>query len=258
VLQFPRIDPVIVELGPLQLRWYGLMYILGFAASYFLFLRQVRDRGLHLSKALVQDLYFWLIVGLLVGARVGYVLFYNLPYYLEHPLEALAFWRGGMSFHGGLLGVLLSGYWFCRRRGLSLLPMADAFVPTTPPGLFFGRLGNFINAELYGRPTELPWGMVFPDAGPQPRHPSQLYEAALEGLLLFALMCYLRGRIRFPGGLLAAFLVLYGTLRFLAEFFREPDPQLGLILGPFSMGQVLSALMVAAGFALFVRQRKRR
>ena len=251
MIPFPRISPTIVRIGPFEIRWYGLMYIFGFLASYLLFRYQVKKKKPEgITPQIVENLYFWLILALVVGARLGYVLFYNPGFYIREPLKIFAVWEGGMSFHGGLIGVVITGVLFTRAYRLDFRLMADLFVPTIPPGLFFGRMGNFINGELYGRVTDAPWGMIFPEGGNVPRHPSQLYEAFLEGILLFLVLWFLKDRIKKRGMLLPVFLILYGLFRFLVEFTRQPDPQLGFILGPFTMGQVLSALMFLAGLAL--------
>jgi phosphatidylglycerol:prolipoprotein diacylglycerol transferase len=230
------------------------MYVLGFAAAYFLILKQRRAQRLGLKGAVLQDMFFYAAIGIIVGARLGYILFYQLSSfsdYLQHPLEIIAIWHGGMSFHGGLIGALLAGILFCRRRGLPYWEVADAVTVTAPIGLGLGRLGNFINGELFGRATEVPWAMVFPSGGPMPRHPSQLYEAALEGLLLFIILWKLKDREFRPGTLVSVFLVGYGVIRFILEFFRQPDPQVGLLWNFLSMGQVLCLAMIIAGFILY-------
>jgi phosphatidylglycerol---prolipoprotein diacylglyceryl transferase len=242
-----HVDPILVDFGPIQVTWYGMMYVFAFLLSYLLVRYQMRKRDFGISREQVDDLYLYLILGLIVGARLGYVLFYDLKGYLVDPLEIVAVWRGGMSFHGGLIGVLLTGILFCEKRKLSFWKVADLFIVTAPVGLGLGRIGNFINGELYGRVTEVPWGIIFPRGGPLPRHPSQLYESALEGLILFLILWFVKDRKHPDGGLLAVFLLLYGLFRFFVEFFREPDPQLGFIIGPFSMGQVLCFFMIAAG-----------
>lgn len=251
-MQFPKIDPVFLRLGPLEFRWYGLMYIVGFICAYFLVLRGVKRKQLPLSTDDVADLIFSLALGVILGGRLGYVLFYNFSYYVSHPLKVFAVWEGGMSFHGGLIGVILAGLYIARRKKISFFTLADLCAPAGPIGLGLGRLGNFINGELFGRPTDLPWGMIFPGGGGVPRHPSQLYEAVLEGPVLFSLLWLLQRKPRSTGVVFWAFVSGYGLFRFFVEFFREPDPQLGLVLGPFSMGQLLSfpmflfgALMVA-------------
>jgi phosphatidylglycerol:prolipoprotein diacylglycerol transferase len=262
MLPYPQIDPVIFGLGPLKVRWYGLMYVLGFAAVYFLVAFQIRKYRFNFIKDHFEDLNFALIIGLILGARLGYVAFYNPAYYLAHPGEIVAIWQGGMSFHGALLGLLAAGWLFCRRQAIPFLKTADLYVVTVPIGLGLGRIGNFINGELYGRVAEVPWSMVFPTGGPLPRHPSQLYEFLLEGVLLFIILWALKSvhyRRQWPSGtLLAAFLVGYGLLRSFAELFREPDVQLGFLAGHLTMGQTLSGLMVLAGATIFYLTRRKR
>lgn len=254
MLPYPEIDPVILQIGPLALRWYGLMYVLGFGATYFLVQRQIRRHNLRDLAPLFENLNMVLLVSLVLGGRLGYVLFYNFSYYLHHPLQIANTLAGGMSFHGALLGVLVGGIWFCRRHHVSFLKTADIYVATIPVGLGLGRIGNFINGELYGRVTEMPWGMVFPGGGQLPRHPSQLYEAALEGVLLFILLHWMADFKRKKGwghgSILAFFLVYYGILRSFAELFREPDGHIGLLAGFISRGQLLSIAMVGAGLLL--------
>jgi phosphatidylglycerol:prolipoprotein diacylglycerol transferase len=250
-------NPIFLEFGPVRLSWYGLMYVFGFLASYLLVRYQIKRKDFGISRFEVDDLYFYSILGLILGARLGYVLFYNLKMYLDNPLEIPAFWHGGMSFHGGLIGVLLAGILFCWKNKKSFWRLADLVIVTAPIGLGLGRVGNFINGELYGRVTQVPWGMVFAQGGPLPRHPSQLYESALEGGVLFLILWFMKDR-KFPAGsLLALFLFLYGVFRFFLEFFREPDVQLGFILGPFTMGQVLCSIMIAGGILLWVYLKKR-
>lgn len=254
MLPFPEINPNIVEIGPIKIRWYGLMYILGFLASYFLITRQKKSREVGLRGQTLQNLILFTAMGLVIGARLGYVLFYqftNYGYYIQNPLEIVAVWHGGMSFHGGLLGALLAGVIFCRKNSLPVLKVADILIVTAPVGLALGRIGNFINGELFGRPSSVPWAMVFPGGGPVARHPSQLYEAALEGIVLFGLLWLLKDRSWRPGAMVCLFLAGYGALRFFVEFFREPDPQLGLFFGFLSMGQILCIGMMAASIALW-------
>lgn len=253
------------------------MYALGFAASYLLVKFQLEKKGkgqeekgqgargkglgekeTAYPEIFLDSLFTWLILGLILGARVGYVLFYDFGNYLKDPLEIFAVWHGGMSFHGGMIGTLLAGYLCCRKYRVDFLSMADLVIVTAPIGLGLGRLGNFINGELFGRVTDAPWGMIFPAGGPFPRHPSQLYEFALEGVLLFIILWALKDRKFASGSLCAFFLILYGLFRFLVEFFREPDVQLGFIAGPFTMGQILSAFTAAAGIALFLLRRRSR
>ncbi len=252
-----NINPILIELGPFRLSWYGLMYVFGFAASYLLVQYQMKRKDFGISKLEVENLYFYLILGLVIGARLGYVLFYDLPMYLADPFEIVAIWHGGMSFHGGLIGVLIVAIVFCWKNKRSFWKVADLVIVTAPIGLALGRIGNFINGELWGRATRVPWGMIFPKGGPLPRHPSQLYESALEGWLLFAILWYLKDKRLPAGGLLAVFLFLYGAFRFFVEFFREPDVQLGFVLGSFTMGQVLCTLMMVGGIVLWVCLKRR-
>jgi len=245
-------NPILIELGPIRVSWYGLMYVLGFFASYLLVLYQMKKKDFGVSKLEVENLFFYLILGLIIGARLGYVLFYDLKLYLKDPLEIFAIWHGGMSFHGGLIGVLIVGILFSWRNKKSFWKIADLFIVTAPIGLGLGRIGNFINGELYGRVTRVPWGMIFKNGGSLPRHPSQLYESGLEGGVLFLILWFLKDKKLPDGGLLAAFLSLYGLFRFFVELFREPDPQLGFILGPFTMGQTLSSFMIVGGIVLFL------
>lgn len=256
MLSFPQIDPVIIGLGPLKIRWYGLMYVLGFMASWFLVRYQIRTLQLKQLEAEFENLNFTLIICLVLGGRLGYVFFYNASYYLQYPLEILATWHGGMSFHGGVLGIIIGGFIFCRKKGLNFLETADIYVITTPIGLGLGRIGNFINGELYGRVSDVPWAVVFPGGGPLARHPSQLYEAVLEGALLFVICWRLRA-VKLKkhwghGTLLAAFLGIYGVFRIIIEFFREPDAHIGFMAGFVTRGQLLSAVMICAGFVLFI------
>jgi phosphatidylglycerol:prolipoprotein diacylglycerol transferase len=250
MLSFPAINPTIITVGPLQIRWYGVMYIFGFLASYLLVRYQIRKKQLDIDAGVVNDLYLFLIIGLIIGARLGYVVFYNLPFYLSNPLKLLAVWEGGMSFHGGLIGVIISGLLYVRKRKTDFWQLADLVVVTAPIGLGLGRLGNFINAELYGRTTTVPWGMVFPSGGELPRHPSQLYECLLEGVLLFAILWWIKDFHFKRGTVFCLFFVLYSIFRFSVEFFREPDPQIGFIFSFLTMGQVLSILMCIGGFLL--------
>jgi phosphatidylglycerol:prolipoprotein diacylglycerol transferase len=247
------------------------MYLIGFLSSYFLVRRQVRE--LHANAAdnskgtieedykQVEGMFFFLVMGVVLGGRLGYVIFYNLSWYLQHPTDIIATWHGGMSFHGGAAGAIIAGWLYCRKNGLDFLFWADRFVITAPVGLGFGRLGNFINGELYGRPTDVPWGMVFPDGGFIPRHPSQLYEAMLEGVLLFVILWPLRQRETAPGTLTGIFFMLYAMCRITVEFFREPDRQLGFILaGWLTMGQLLSLgfFIGGAGVLLYALKKKKK
>lgn len=265
MLPYPRIDPVIVQVGPLALRWYGFMYLCGFFAAFFLVKKQIREEFIASKpEKLAAELEFLdgiivaLIAGVILGGRLGYVLFYNLSYFINHPSEILATWHGGMSFHGGAFGVLTAGWIYCRRHGNDFFKWADRFCVTAPIGLGLGRLGNFINGELYGRPAGVPWAMIFPDGGFVPRHPSQLYEAFLEGVLLFCVLWSLRKKPWPSGRKTAIFFMAYGVIRIFVEFFREPDPQLGFVaFGWVTMGQVLSGAMIILGVLLWIfRKRK--
>lgn len=251
MISYPDISPELFRVGPFAVRWYGLMYLVGFVGSYCLVTYQIKRKGLNLNKDTVLSLYLYLIIGLVAGARLGYVIFYNFPLYLQHPLEILAVWQGGMSFHEGLLGSIASGILFCKKYRVNFWQMSDLLIVTAPIGLGLGRIGNFINGELYGRITDVPWGMVFPSGGPLPRHPSQLYEFFLEGIVLFTILWILKDRELRSGILTSVFAIAYGVFRFSMEFFREPDPQLGFILRSFTMGQLLSSIIVAVGFGVY-------
>jgi phosphatidylglycerol:prolipoprotein diacylglycerol transferase len=256
MIQYPHIDPEIFRIGPLAIRWYGLMYLIGFIASMFLVRHQIAKKKLRLGQDFVETLYSYLILGLLLGGRLGYVIFYNPGYYLEHPLEIVAIWQGGMAFHGALIGTVMAGLLFCKKAGADRLMIADMISLTVPIGLGLGRIGNFINAELYGRVTDVPWAMIFPGEV-LPRHPSQLYEFFLEGVLLFTILWTVKGRVR-KGTVTALFLILYGVFRTAVEFFREPDAQIGYILGFLTMGQILSGFMILAGIAVYMSARRQR
>jgi phosphatidylglycerol:prolipoprotein diacylglycerol transferase len=258
VLVHPNFDPVVFSVGPLAVRWYGLMYLAGFAAGWWLGTRRIVQGLAPITRVQLDDLLFAIVVGVILGGRLGYVLFYKPAYYLSHPLEILAIWQGGMSFHGGFLGVLLAVAFVAWRQRLHWWDLMDFIAPLVPLGIAAGRLGNFINGELWGRATDLPWGMVFRDAGPQPRHPSQLYEMALEGVALFALLWWFSSRPRPRMQVSAVFLIGYGAFRFLCEFAREPDAFLGFLALGLTMGQWLSAPMIAAGIVLFLWSRKAR
>ena len=252
-LAFPDIDPIAIQIGPLAIRWYALAYIAGILLGWRYVIHLVKRPPIVMDRTAVDDFVTWATVGIIVGGRLGYVLFYKPGYYLHNPLEALFLWRGGMSFHGGLLGVLIAIVMFARRRGIPVLALGDIIAATAPIGLFFGRIANFINGELYGRITDSPLGMVFPHGGPLPRHPSQLYQAALEGLVLFAILAVLAHRTeirRRPGFVGGVFLAGYAIARMIGEMFREPDAHLGFIIGPITMGQILSLPMLLIGLYL--------
>ena len=251
MLMHPQIDPIALAIGPLAVRWYGLMYLVGFAAAFVLARGRIkRGMGGEISNEVFDDLFFFSVLGVVLGGRLGYILFYKPAYYISHPLEILAVWQGGMSFHGGFLGVILAMVFIARKHEIRWLAVTDFIAPLVPPALGAGRIGNFINGELWGRVTDVPWGMVFRGAGPLPRHPSQLYEFALEGIVLFVFLWLYSGRARPTGAVSAMFLIGYGVLRFAAEYFREPDDFLGLLALGFSMGQWLSLPMILAGIGM--------
>lgn len=260
MLQFPAIDPVAVQLGPLAIRWYGLSYLAGIALGWWLLDYRARKSQGSWSAQDVSDLVFYAAIGAVLGGRIGYVLFYNFTAYLEDPLALFAVWQGGMSFHGGVLGFIVAIGVLTRRQRRSFLAVTDFVVPAVPIGLFFGRLANFINQELWGAPTLVPWAVLFtnPAAGGVPRHPSQLYEAGLEGLVLFTLLNGLWRMAPRRGTISASFLLGYGVFRFAVEFVREPDAHIGYLAGGWlTMGHVLSLPMILAGMGLLAWARIR-
>lgn len=251
-IMFPQIDPVIFSIGPVSVRWYGLMYVIAFVLANWLANRQADKAGSGWTRDQVSDLMFYGFLGVILGGRVGYVLFYNFGAFIADPLYLFRTWEGGMSFHGGVLGVLAAMAWFAKRNQKKFLELGDFVVPLLPLGLAFGRLGNFINGELWGRTTDVSWGMLFPNAGMLPRHPSQLYELLGEGILLFILLQLYKRKSPPAGNVGGLFLLGYGVARFVVEFFREPDAQLGLLSLGMSMGQWLCVPMILAGCALIV------
>lgn len=260
MLSYPQIDPIAFQLGPLAVRWYGIAYIVGIVGGWWLMRLRARRPGSGWRSDEVADLTFYAALGGVLGGRIGYALFYNFPAYLDRPLDILKVWEGGMSFHGGLIGVLIAIAWFASRTGRSFFQVSDFLAPVVPLGLMAGRLGNFINGELWGAPSRLPWAMVFPDprAGGIPRHPSQLYQAFLEGLLLLLILWWFSSRPRPAAAVSGLFLLGYGLARFAVEFVREPDAHLGyLAFGWVTMGQVLSLPMVVAGLILLGLARRR-
>lgn len=269
MLPFPEIDPIALQLGPLAIRWYALAYVAGILLGWWVVIGlnkrpimpgMVPGGAPSLPQAAIDDMVTWAVLGIILGGRLGYVLFYNLPYYAAHPLEALHIWQGGMSFHGGLIGVLVAFWLFARRHKVPYFVVMDLLAVATPIGICFGRIANFINGELFGRVSDVPWAMVFPHGGPEPRHPSQLYEAALEGVVLFMVLYVLarftaaRARIGLLSGI---FLLGYSGARMLVEQFREPDAQLGFLFAEVTMGQLLSLPMWAYGAYLIVRALRR-
>jgi phosphatidylglycerol---prolipoprotein diacylglyceryl transferase len=256
MLVHPDIDPIAFAIGPLAVRWYGLMYLLGFGAAWWLGLRRIRRGFAPVTRVQFDDLVFLAVLGVILGGRLGYVLFYKPGYYASHPLEIFYVWQGGMSFHGGLLGVMLAMAFAAWRHGVDYLRLMDFVAPLCPLGIAAGRMGNFINGELWGRATDLPWGMVFRNAGPDARHPSQLYEFFGEGIVLFALLWWYSSKPRPRGRISGLFLIGYGVARFLAEFAREPDAFLGFLALGLTMGQWLCLPMIAGGIALWIWSRR--
>lgn len=255
-LPFPNIDPVLISIGPLAIRWYALAYIAGILLGWLYARMLIRDEALWGGKAPLtvndfDDFIVWVTFGIILGGRIGYVLFYNPAHFAAHPLEVFQVWSGGMSFHGGFAGCVLAVFLFARKRGISILSLGDLTCAAGPIGLFLGRIANFINGELWGRPTDVPWAFVFPGAGPLPRHPSQLYEAALEGLVLFLVLAIAvrAGALKRPGLIVGLFAIVYAIARSFCEFFREPDPQLGFLWGGLTMGMLLSIPLFLAGVA---------
>ena len=256
VLVHPSIDPIAFAIGPLAVRWYGLMYLAGFAAGWWLGLRRIGRGDAPVTRRQFDDLLFLAVLGVILGGRLGYVLFYKPAHYLANPLEIFAIWQGGMSFHGGLLGVMLAMAFAAWRHRIDYLRLMDFVAPLCPLGIAAGRMGNFINGELWGRVTDLPWGMVFRGAGDAPRHPSQLYQFALEGVALFIILWWYSGKPRPRGAVSALFLIGYGVFRFVAEFGREPDAFLGYLAMGLTMGQWLCLPMIAGGLWLFAWSRR--
>lgn len=262
-----QISPVLFSIGSFQLRYYSLMYIIAFVLVYLMVSYRIKHENYEYSTETIQDYMVWAMLGVIFGGRLGYVLFYNFSYYLQHPLEIILpfdFSNGikfiglsGMSYHGGLIGVAVVSLYFCFKNKINFWRFADLFMPAVPLGYTFGRIGNFINGELFGRATAMPWGMYFPlDPTQQLRHPSQLYEAFFEGIVLFAILWLLRKKKHFDGYLLGSYLCGYGFVRFIIEFFREPDYQLGFVLGFLSMGQVLCLLMILCGAVILLGRKK--
>jgi len=259
VIPFPAFDPVLVHLGPLAIRWYALAYITGILLGWLYARTLIRNERLWGGRAPMtveafDDFILWVTLGIILGGRIGYVLFYNLPHFAAHPLEIVELWNGGMSFHGGFTGCVLAVVLFARRRGIPIFSLGDVTCAVGPIGLFLGRIANFVNGELWGRPADVPWAMVFPNGGPLPRHPSQLYEAALEGLALFIVLAVLvrLGALKRPGLIVGAFAMFYALARSTCELFREPDVQLGFLWGGTTMGMLLSIPLFLFGVGLII------
>jgi len=251
MIQYPDFDPIAIDLGVIKIHWYGISYVAGILLAWWLLHWRSKTVYREWSPAQVSDLVFYATMGIILGGRLGSVLFYNLPYYLDHPREIIAIWKGGMSFHGGLIGVCFAFWLFGRGRHKGFLTVTDFVVPVVPVGLFFGRLANFVNGELWGRPTDLPWGMVFPRADDVPRHPSQLYEAILEGIVLFIILWWFSRKPKPVMAVSGLFLTFYGVFRGSIEWVRQPDQQLGFLAGGWlTMGMLLSLPMVILGIIL--------
>jgi phosphatidylglycerol:prolipoprotein diacylglycerol transferase len=266
-ITFPVFNPIAVSIGPIAIRWYALAYIGGIVLGWLYGRALIKNERLWGGPApisLVQfdDFILWVTVGIILGGRTGYVLFYNLGFFIQHPAEIFELWKGGMSVHGGFLGCVAAVMLFARNNKVSILSLGDITTAVGPIGLFLGRLANFINSELWGRPADssVPWAMVFPNGGPLPRHPSQLYEAGLEGILLFAILAVMirMGALKRPGLILGSFITIYGFARITGEFFREPDPQLGFLWGGLTMGMLLSVPMIIVGAIIIVTARRRK
>jgi phosphatidylglycerol:prolipoprotein diacylglycerol transferase len=263
-LPFPAIDPVLIQVGPFAIRWYALAYIVGILLGWLYARALIRNERLWggpapMTAADFDDFVLWVTLGIILGGRIGYVLFYNPAHFAAHPLEVFQLWQGGMSFHGGFTGCVVAVIAFAWKRGIPILPLGDVVCAVAPIGLLLGRLANFINGELWGRVSDVPWAMAFPGAGPLPRHPSQLYEAALEGAVLLAVLALMirLGALRRPGTILGAFSLGYGLARSACELFREPDPQLGFLWGGMTMGMLLSVPLIVAGVLLIWNARRR-
>jgi len=259
MITFPEINPHIVKIGSFEIRWYGLLYVIAFAIAYFFLKKTLPKRNVTMERQKYEDLLFFLMLGVIVGGRLGYILFYNLKYYIYHPFEVFAVWQGGMSFHGGALGVIIFGLFSAKKLKFNFLAVADATMGWVAIGLGLGRLGNFLNAELYGKVTNVPWAMIFPNSDGLPRHPSQLYEMFLEGVVLSTICFILLQKTRKNGIVFWSFIGIYGLFRVLVEFVREPDAHLGYIYSFLTMGQILSLIMILSsliGFIFIFRKNK--
>ena len=261
LIAFPVFDPIAISIGPFAIRWYALAYIGGIVLGWIYARSLIKNEKLWggpapISLVQMDDFILWVTLGIILGGRTGYVLFYNLPFFIQHPAEIFELWKGGMSFHGGFLGCVVAVMWFAHKNRISILSLGDITTAVGPIGLFLGRIANFINGELWGRPADpnLPWAMIFPTGGPLPRHPSQLYEAGLEGILLFTILAVMirLGALKRPGLILGSFIAIYGLARIIGEHFREPDPQLGFLWGGLTMGMLLSVPMVIVGATIIL------
>jgi len=266
LIDFPVFNPVAIAIGPIAIRWYALAYICGIVIGWLYARALLKNEKLWggpapISLAQLDDFILWVTIGIILGGRTGYVLFYNPSFFIQHPAEIFILWKGGMSFHGGFMGCVAAVIWFCRANKLPILPLGDITTAVAPIGLLLGRIANFVNSELWGRAADpdLPWAMIFPNGGPEPRHPSQLYEAGLEGIVLFTILAIMirLGALKRPGLVLGSFVALYGLARITGEMFREPDPQLGFLWGGLTMGMLLSVPMMIAG-AIIIMQTLRR
>jgi phosphatidylglycerol---prolipoprotein diacylglyceryl transferase len=267
LIAFPQFDPVAIAFGPIVIRWYALAYIFGIVLGWLYARSLLKNEKLWdgpapMSLTQLDDFILWVTVGIIVGGRTGYVLFYNLPFFVQHPAEIFELWKGGMSFHGGFMGCVVAVIWFARANNVSILSLGDLTTAVAPIGVGLGRLANFINSELWGRAADpsLPWAMIFPNGEPLPRHPSQLYEAGLEGILLFTILAVMvrLGALKRPGLILGSFIAIYGLARIAGEHFREPDPQLGFLWGGLTMGMLLSVPMIIAGVIMIVMTWRRK
>ena len=261
LIAFPVFDPIAISIGPFAIRWYALAYIGGIVLGWIYARSLIKNEKLWggpapISLVQMDDFILWVTLGIILGGRTGYVLFYNLPFFIQHPAEIFELWKGGMSFHGGFLGCVVAVMWFAHKNRISILSLGDITTAVGPIGLFLGRIANFINGELWGRPADpnLPWAMIFPTGGPLPRHPSQLYEAGLEGILLFTILAVMirLGALKRPGLILGSFIAINGLARIIGEHFREPDPQLGFLWGGLTMGMLLSVPMVIVGATIIL------
>jgi phosphatidylglycerol:prolipoprotein diacylglycerol transferase len=251
MIPYPNFHPTLLTIGSLEIRWYGLLYVISFIIAHVFLKKLYKKRAVSITSEQYENLIFTMMLGVIIGGRFGYIVFYHLPFYLQNPLHIFAVWEGGMSFHGGVIGVILGGILFCKKQNLLFYELADPVIPLSAIGIGLVRWGNFMNAELYGRITNVPWAMIFPDSDGLPRHPSQLYELFAEGILLFFITYFLVKRNLRNGTVFWSFIGLYGFFRFLIEFTREPDAHLGFVVGYFTMGQVLCFLMIISSLVGF-------